>query len=147
MKKILLVIMTLFMTSVIAGCGVFGDDTPKFEGMYKYKYYSIPFVMKIENDNSTYTYFRYERQNGTKLDKTGWIVTDPNKYIYKGKDSGRLVFDQENLVLHVSGNQNYIFYDKKDKKIYYKHGDVKCELIPFTKEDMERFNKGEKMQF
>lgn len=134
MKKIFMMIMALFMTVAISGCGGFGDDTPKFEGMYKYQYSTggLTNIIKIEKNNNIYTVYKYDR-----LSDKGWTP--------KLLTSAPL--DEKNLAIRGMGDSYFVYYDKKDKKLYYKLSDEKYELIPFTKENYEEFKNNNKITY
>ena len=133
MKKIFMMIMALFMTVAISGCGGFRDDTPKFEGMYKYQSTNTSTkINKIEKNNNIYTVYKYDL-----LSDKGWTP--------KLLTSAPL--DEKNLAIRGMGDSYFVYYDKKDKKLYYKLSDEKYELIPFTKENSEEFKNNNKITY
>lgn len=128
MKKILTVMMTLCMALLIAGCG---DDTPKFEGMYKYQYSStrFPYVLKIEKSNNIYSVYDYTPLKDDDYEERTLLTA---------------ALDEENLMLREPGSNRFVFFDKGDKKMYINLAE-KLELTPLTNEEIKAFQQGKKL--
>lgn len=138
MKKILTVMMTLCMALLIAGCG---EKTPKFEGFYKIEEKPPGWheIIEIQNNNNIYKVIEHKLLYASNKD--GSIATD--KFVYEKKFWMNAIFDDKKIRLKDEDPFSTLNIFYKDGKYIFDYGGYVKELIPLTKEELEKFKAGE----